>query len=303
MEKIGVVTVTYNSSEVIDKFLEDLFNQKFPNFFLYVVDNASTDNSLEKINKLKESRVKIIKNSINKGVASANNKGIASALKDNCSHILLLNNDVEFRDNLFEILINSIRSDKYSLVSPKINFFDNQNIIWYAGGFFNKYKGFLPTHIGLNYKDEGYFNKKATTEYASTCCLLIKKEVFNDIGLMDEKYFVYFDDTDFLYRVLKDNRHKLLYNPSATLYHKVGSLSKSFMKTREHKIYRSDFFLTQNIKNHIYFLRKIGGYFAFVFCLILFFKNNIRFLLSPRIKLNLSTFILINKAYLAGWRL
>jgi glycosyltransferase involved in cell wall biosynthesis len=73
MEKIGVVTVTYNSSEVIDKFLEDLFNQKFPNFFLYVVDNASTDNSLEKINKLKESRVKIIKNSINKGVASANN--------------------------------------------------------------------------------------------------------------------------------------------------------------------------------------------------------------------------------------
>ena len=80
MEKIGVVTVTYNSSEVIDKFLEDLFNQKFSNFFLYVVDNASTDNSLEKINKLKESRVKIIKNSINKGVASANNKGIAKVI-------------------------------------------------------------------------------------------------------------------------------------------------------------------------------------------------------------------------------
>jgi GT2 family glycosyltransferase len=143
MEKIGVVTVTYNSSEVIDKFLEDLFNQKFPNFFLYVVDNASTDSSLEKINKLKESRVKIIKNSINKGVASANNKGISSALKDNCSHILLLNNDVEFGDNLFEILIKSIRSDKYSLVSPKINFFDNQNVIWYAGGVFNKYNGFF----------------------------------------------------------------------------------------------------------------------------------------------------------------
>ena len=58
---------------------------------------------------------------------------------------------------------------------------------------------------------------------------------------MDEKYFVYFDDTDFLYRVLKDNRHKLLYNPSATLYHKVGSLSKSFMKKQNNKLYRSDF--------------------------------------------------------------
>ena len=49
MEKIGVVTVTYNSSDVIDKFLKDLFKQKFSNFLLYVVDNASTDNSLEKI--------------------------------------------------------------------------------------------------------------------------------------------------------------------------------------------------------------------------------------------------------------
>ena len=74
-------------------------------------------------------RVKIIKNSINKGVASANNKGISSAMKDNCSHILLLNNDVEFGDNLFEILIKSIRSDKYSLVSPKINFFDKDTIL------------------------------------------------------------------------------------------------------------------------------------------------------------------------------
>ena len=303
MEKIGVVTVTYNSSDVIDKFLEDLFKQKFLNFLLYVVDNASTDNSLEKINKIKDSRTKVIKNSVNKGVANANNKGIASALKDNCSHVLLLNNDVEFTDDLFYILINSISSNKYSLVSPKINFFDNKDIIWYAGGVFNKYNGFLPSHIGLNGKDGDNFNEKATTEYASTCCLLIKKEVFDDIGLMDEKYFVYFDDTDFLYRVLKDNRHKLLYNPSATLYHKVGSLSKSFMKKQNNKLYRSDFFLTQNIKNHIYFLRKIGGPFAFVFSLFLFVKNNARFLLSSRIKFNLSTFILINKAYIAGWRL
>ena len=303
MEKIGVVTVTYNSSDVIDKFLKDLFKQKFSKFLLYVVDNASTDNSLEKINKIKDSRTKVIKNSVNKGVANANNKGIASALKDNCSHVLLLNNDVEFTDDLFYILINSIRSNKYSLVSPKINFFDNKDIIWYAGGIFNKYNGFLPSHIGLNDKDKGHKNEKTTTEYASTCCLLIKKEVFDDIGLMDEKYFVYFDDTDFLYRVLKDNRHKLLYNPSAILYHKVGSLSKSFMKKQNNKLYRSDFFLTQNIKNHIYFLRKIGGPFAFVFSLFLFVKNNARFLLSSRIKFNLSTFILINKAYISGWRL
>ena len=77
MEKIGVVTVTYNSSEVIDKFLEDLFNQKFPNFFLYVVDNASTDNSVSFI-KDNFPVVKIIQNQLNDGYA----KGYNDALKD-----------------------------------------------------------------------------------------------------------------------------------------------------------------------------------------------------------------------------
>jgi len=174
----------------------------------------------------------------------------------------------------------------------------NLNLLFSGRGSFSKTSNPAPA---ISFVDKAII--RSSSLIIGPLEVLIKKEVFEDIGLMDEKYFVYFDDTDFLYRVLKDKRHKLLYNPSATLYHKVGSLSKSFMKTRKHKIYRSDFFLTQNIKNHIYFLRKIGGYFAFVFCLILFFKNNIRFLLSPRIKLNLSTFILINKAYLAGWRL
>ena len=62
---------------------------------------------------------------------------------------------------------------------------------------------------------------------------------------MDEKYFVYFDDTDFSYRVWKDGRHKMLYFPFVEFYHKVGSLTKSFNK-EEKRIYRGDFFIKQN---------------------------------------------------------
>ena len=55
-------------------------------------------------------------------------------------------------------------------------------------------------------------------------------EVFKDVGFMNEKYFVYFDDTDFSYRACKDERHKMFYYPFVKFYHKVGSLTKSFNK-------------------------------------------------------------------------
>ena len=72
--------------------------------------------------------------------------------------------------------------------------------------------------------------------------LLVKKEVFQDVGFMDEKYFVYFDDTDFSYRVWKDGRHRILYYPNVEFYHKVGSLTKSFKKMKKRFIEEISFY-------------------------------------------------------------
>jgi GT2 family glycosyltransferase len=116
---------------------------------------------------------------------------------------------------------------------------------------------------------------------------------------MDEKYFVYFDDTDFSYRVLIDGRHKLFYFSDVKFYHKVGSLTKS-VDIDNKKEYRSDFFIKQNTRNHVYFLKKIGGIFAYSFLLFLFFKNNIRILSNPNFRTNFHTWRLINKSYFEG---
>jgi hypothetical protein len=178
-------------------------------------------------------------------------------------------------------------------------YFDDPEYIWYAGSWFNKRKGFLPLHRGMRELDEGQYNNTVEVEYAPTCCLLAKKEVFEDVGLMNEKYFVYFDDTDFSYRVWKDGRHKMLYFPFVEFYHKVGSLTKSFNK-EEKRIYRGDFFIKQNTRNHIYFLKQIGGLFAYSFIFWLFFKNNIRFIINKQIRKNFSTWWLINKSYFEG---
>ena len=70
-------------------------------------------------------------------------------------------------------------------------FYDNKNLIWYAGSWFIKSKGFLPLHRGMGEIDKGQYDKIKKIEYAPTCCLLAKKEIFEDIGFMDENYFVY----------------------------------------------------------------------------------------------------------------
>ena len=300
MEKIGVVTVTYNSDKVLQPFLSDLFAQSFHNFNLYVIDNASEDKTLKILDDLNDNRVNQIRNQSNIGVAAANNIGIKKALEDKCSHILILNNDIEFTNSLFKDMLVSIKKENCSMITPKIMYHSNKDIIWYAGGGFKKSNGYLPYHTGFNENIKNNNYQSLYVDYASTCCLLIKKDVFETIGYMDEKYFVYFDDTDFLFRVKKEGVHKIYYDSQITLFHKVGSLNKSLTKEFESS-YRTHFFLKQNIRNHIYFLRKIGSVYSYLFCLFLFFKNNLRFLFSSRIKKDFSTFLIINKSYFQGW--
>ena len=300
MEKIGVVTVTYNSDKVLQPFLSDLFAQSFHNFNLYVIDNASEDKTLKILDDLNDNRVNQIRNHSNIGVAAANNIGIKKALEDKCSHILILNNDIEFSNSLFKDMLVSIKKENCSMMTPKIMYHSDKDIIWYAGGGFKKSNGYLPYHTGYNENIKNNNYQSLYVDYASTCCLLIKKDVFETIGYMDEKYFVYFDDTDFLFRVKKEGVHKIYYDSQITLFHKVGSLTKSLTKEFE-RSYRTHFFLKQNIRNHIYFLRKIGSVYSYLFCLFLFFKNNLRFLFSSRIKKDFSTFLIINKSYFQGW--
>lgn len=300
MDKIGLVTISYNSENVLSAFLDCVWDQTHTNFSLYVIDNLSSDNTLSILKNVSDSRLVVIQNDINLGVAKANNQGIIRAIKEGCDQVLIINNDVEFEPTLIEKLLKVQKENHCSLVAPKIMHYADPNYIWYAGSWFNKKKGYLPLHRGLAQLDHGQFDQMIEVEYAPTCCLLVKKQVFDDIGLMDEKYFVYFDDTDFCYRILRDGRHKMLYFPFVAFFHKVGSLTKSFNEAGKRR-YRGDFFIRQNTANHVYFLRKVSGIFAYGFIFWLFFKNNIRFIISPRIRTNFSTWWLINKSYFNGF--
>jgi len=245
--KIGVVTVTYNSGAVITEFMESLVGQSHKDYVLYVVDNASTDDTLQKLAPYtaKLSLI-LIDNQKNIGVAAGNNQGIIQALADCCTQVLLINNDTEFEPELFEKLMIGMDEYQCEMLVPKMLYHDQQDIIWFAGGHFDTVKTYVNVHEGYDETDRGQYDQPRQIDYAPTCCMLIKPSVFEKVGLMDEKYFVYYDDTDFCIRARK-LKQTLYFYPSATLTHKVSSLTGGG---------ESDFAIEYYMRNKVYFIKK-----------------------------------------------
>ncbi len=249
MNRIGIVTVTYNSAKVIDGFLDSLLAQTYANFVLYVIDNASGDDTLALVACHQDPRISVTRNAVNVGFAEGSNQGIRAALDEYCNAVLLMNNDTEFGPQLLQTLVNGLGEDQVDMVAPKILFYDNPDVIWSAGGGWNRARGYSGFHYGYGLRNRGDFDIVRFVDHAPACCLLARRGVFEQIGMLDENYFVYTEDTDFCYRA-KQAGLKVLYLPSATVLHKASSLTggpKSAFTTR---------YLT---RNKVYFLLKHVG--------------------------------------------
>ena len=298
-EKIGVVTITFNGEDVIDGFMDSINQQDYTNRILYIVDNHSKDQTISKIeSNYSPSDTCIIRNSFNNGVAGGNNQGIKRALEDGCEYIILINNDTEFEPTLFSKLYESSKKTGYSVIVPKMMYYSEPDRLWFAGGGFNKRMGYMNYHIGMGEKDMNQYGNRLIS-YAPTCCALIHKSVFDDIGLMDEKYFVYFDDTDFWFRMLKDGRHKMFYISEVLFFHKVGSLTKSKTGTRD-KFTFGDFTIKFSTRNRVYYLRKQKTLLAYLNIAWFWLRINLRFFFSGKYTVNFKTWRLIQRSLLEG---
>ncbi len=245
VQRVGVVTVTYNSADVLPEFFDSITRQSFQNFILYVVDNASKDESVKMAQSLGDPRIRIVANAENLGVAEGNNQGIRAALADGCDAVLLLNNDTVFPAELFAELCAGLDRRGCAMTTPKMFYFDRPDVLWAAGGYFQKHYGYRALHYGDGQRDAGQWDTERIVSYAPTCCLLIRKEVFADVGEMDTRYFVYGDDVDFLYRAWHAG-HRIWYLPQSRLWHKVNSLTGTM----------SNFTIRYCTRNRIYFLYK-----------------------------------------------
>lgn len=249
MAKIGLVTVLFNSNEVLEGFIKSLSIQSFQDYHLYLIDNTPSDESDKYLNDLLEKyaikNYSHIKNDSNVGVAKGNNQGIELSRKSGTTYTLLLNNDIEFEqaDFLLQMYERAQRENEMMII-PKIYFWDNRKI-WMAGGRFSTLRG-ITFHEGEGEDDSEKYCQDKYFDYAPTCFMLINNKLFDEIGVMDESYFVYFDDTDFIYRAYKKG-YNILMMHSLHVLHKVSSSTGGS---------ESPFTIYYGTRNRIYFIRK-----------------------------------------------
>ncbi len=246
MAKIGLVTVLFKSDEVLAGFFQSVSKQTHKDYILYLVDNSVNDQSNQVIADCLATYpvtdYRHIKNTDNVGVAKGNNIGIEAALKDGCTHILILNNDIEIEQHTaFASQLQLIEKGE-KIIVPKIYYPDRT--IWMAGGEMVKWRA-LGTHYGYNKADNEQYNVPKYITYAPTCYMLVDASVFDKVGLMDEKYFAYYDDTDFVFRA-RASGYQLYYDPSVSIIHKVSHSSGG----------DSSFYIYYSNRNKLYFIRK-----------------------------------------------
>lgn len=224
MKKTAIITLTYNQLECATKpFLNSLYKFTDKDLFdFYIVDNGSTDDTVTYLKNFQKenNNISIICNKENEGYSKGNNIGIKQALEqENYEYICLLNNDILFTENWLTDLVKTFDAEKsVGLVSPRIN--DKCKLT--VKNYLNGYKKFL-----TKFKNE---YREVVTPYF--CCVLIKREVLDKIGLFDENYTpAYFEDNDLSFRAMYAG-YKCLYNNRIFVYHN-HSTSCNSLKSRD----------------------------------------------------------------------
>lgn len=221
-ETISVILVNYNGKQYNDKCIESVLASTIKEQLkVIVVDNASTDDSLMLLQKRwgEHEQVHIIALRENYGFAKANNVAIEWAREQKIPYFLLLNNDTEIEPDAIEKLFLSSR-DKDVIAVPKILFSDNRDRIWCAGGAFTACIK-KPVQLGLNEKDEEQYEVSRYCDFANGCCLFFSEEVVQKLGLLDEAFFLYHEDTEYSLRA-KEKGIRVWYCHEAIIYHKVN---------------------------------------------------------------------------------
>lgn len=243
---VAVVTVTYNSGDVVDEFMRSLLSQDHDALLIYVIDNASSDDTLYRVRQFRDPRIRVIESGGNIGFAAGCNTGMRAGLAAGCSHVLIINNDTTFGPNLISRLLQSETELGADLTVPKICRFDEPRRIWAAGGRFRRLRGYASAHLGEEVLDAGQYDEPRPVEFAPGCCILIRRSAIERVGYFDERYFVYTEDADYCWRA-KALGLKLWYTPTAALLHKVSSLTGGA---------GSPFFVRYTTRNRVIFIRK-----------------------------------------------
>lgn len=249
---VSIIVPNFNGEEIIQESLTSFLRINYHQdcFEIIVVDNGSTDNSRNLIRKnfgqeIAAHKIKLIELPKNLGAPAAYNAGIRNARED-FAYILKTDNDIFLDKECLKNLVSCFDCDtNIGIVGGKILYYQNRKLIHLIGSkispFFAGGRG-----VGKFKIDHGQYSRKLELDAVNGCMMLVKNEVIERIGLMDERYFLYFDDLDWSLRA-KAAGYKMVYCPAAFAYHKTPYPQQRFQSER---------WLYFAIYNSFYFMRK-----------------------------------------------
>jgi GT2 family glycosyltransferase len=254
---VYIIIVNWNGWQDTINCLDSLEKVSYPNFETLVVDNGSLNDSVERI-KLAFPGVQILELRENLGYSGGTNQGFRYVLDKGADYILTINNDVVVDPSFLGPMVETMEKDAgIGALNPKIFYLNHPegNVFWAAGGKANLWLA-ASDNRGYNQVDTGQFDQPTEVDFGTGCCLLASREALIRTGLLDAAYFIYFDDTDWSFR-LRQKGLTVNYTPHARIWHAVSSSSK-IRDMGSGTL--SPFVHFLHARNHLWFLRSHTSY-------------------------------------------
>jgi len=221
--KVSIIILNWDRLEDTIECLESLKKITYPNYEVIVVDNASKGNDADVLEEKYRGYIKLIRNRKNLGFAGGNNTGLRYSLNNLSDYSLILNNDVIVKENfLSEIVEVAEQKSEAGLLGPKIYYYDKPNIFYSTGGIIKRsfLKGIFVPLRGNKQEDKGQYDSIEEVDWIDGCCMLIKTKALEEVGLLNEEYFLYWDTVE-MAMDLKKRGWKSYYVPRSVIWHKV----------------------------------------------------------------------------------
>ena len=217
---VNIFVLNWNGKKIILDCLHSLDKVTYSNVNIVLIDNGSTDGSVNLIKK-EFPNIEIIQLKENLGYAGGNNYGFKN-VKIQSEYSIFINNDTLVSTNFINPLIEPLKNDTSIIqTAPKIFYADDPNLLWFAGGYINLFFGWI-RHRGIRKIDKGQYNNSTLIDYATGCCICMRTKDFKLFKMFDESFSMYGEDVDLSIRVRKAGG-KIMYIPESNIWHKVSA--------------------------------------------------------------------------------
>lgn len=219
--KVFVILLNFNNMDVMNNCLKSLTAIDYPNFEIILVDNHSTDGSFEKAKEFFP-HITYYQNNSNLGFSAGNNVGIKHALKNRADFVLLLNNDTIVEKDFLTKLVDIAQNEPAAGIVCPLIYGPDMKKVWFSRGKIDWIR-MKTIHETRSFSGHSYDSK-----FISGCAMLIPTKVFEKTGLLDEDYFLYWEDADFCIKVRKAGFRTIVASNSKIYHFEISeSVNKS----------------------------------------------------------------------------